>query len=70
MLKAIRAGKGVEEAREAAVSVLSPRARLEYLNLVDARTFSRLQTLRAPAFLIGAARFGRTRLLDNLWIRQ
>jgi pantoate--beta-alanine ligase len=70
MLKEIKAGKSVEEAREAAAGVLSPRARLEYLNLVDARTFSRLQTLRAPAFLIGAARFGRTRLLDNLWIRQ
>jgi pantoate--beta-alanine ligase len=70
MLQEILAGKNVEEAREAATGVLSPRARLEYLNLVDARSFSRLQTLRAPAFLIGAARFGRTRLLDNLWIRQ
>ncbi len=70
MLKEIRAGKSVEEARETASGVLSPRARLEYLNLVDARTFSRLQTLRVPAFLIGAARFGRTRLIDNLWIRQ
>jgi len=70
MLKEIRAGRSVEEAREAAVRVLSSQARLEYLNLVDAQTFSRLQTLRPPAFLIGAARFGRTRLLDNLWIRE
>ncbi len=69
MLKEIQAGKSVEEAREAAVRVLSPQARLEYLNLVDASSFSRLQTLRPPAFLVGAARFGRTRLLDNLWIR-
>jgi pantoate--beta-alanine ligase len=70
MLKEIQAGKSVEEAREAAVRVLSPQARLEYLNLVDASSFSRLQTLRPPAFLVGAARFGRTRLLDNLWIRK
>jgi pantoate--beta-alanine ligase len=70
MLKEIQAGKSVEEAREAAVRVLSSQARLEYLNLVDASSFSRLQTLRPPAFLVGAARFGRTRLLDNLWIRK
>jgi len=70
MLKEIRAGKSVDDARAAAAAVLSPLARLEYLNLVDADSFSRLQTLRPPAFLIGAARFGRTRLLDNLWIPQ
>jgi pantoate--beta-alanine ligase len=70
MLKEIRAGKSVDEARTAAAAVLSPLARLEYLNLVDADSFSRLQTLRPPAFLIGAARFGRTRLLDNLWMPQ
>jgi pantoate--beta-alanine ligase len=70
MLEEIRAGKSVDDARQTAAAVISPRARLEYLNLVDAKTFSRLQTLRAPAFLIGAARFGKTRLLDNLWIRQ
>ena len=70
MLKAIRAGKSVDEARTAAAAVLSPLARLEYLNLVDAQSFSRLQALRPPAFLIGAARFGRTRLLDNLWIPE
>ncbi len=69
MLREIQAGKSVEEAREIAVRTLSSQARLEYLNLVDAQSFSRLQSLRAPAFLIGAARFGRTRLLDNLWIR-
>ena len=69
MLKEIRAGKSIEEAREAATTILSSRARLEYLNLVDARSFSRLQTLKPPAFLIGAARFGRTRLIDNIWIR-
>ncbi len=70
MLKEIQAGKSVEEAREVAVGVLSPQARLEYLNLVDASSFSRLQTLRPPAFLVGAARFGRTRLIDNVWIRK
>lgn len=70
MLKEIQGGKSVEQAREIAVGVLSPQAKLEYMNLVDAQSFSNLKTLRAPAFLIGAARFGRTRLLDNLWIRS
>ena len=70
MLAEIRAGKSIDDARAAATAVLSPRAKLEYLNLVDAKTFSRLQALRPPAFLIAAARFGKTRLLDNLWIRQ
>ena len=70
MLEELRGGKSVDEARAAAVGVLSPRAKLEYLNLVDAKSFSRLTALRAPAFLVGAARFGKTRLIDNLWIRQ
>ena len=62
------ASKGA--AIEQAAQVLSPLARLDYLDLVSANTFEPLQTLRTPAFLIGAARFGRTRLIDNLWITQ
>ncbi len=41
---------------------------LEYLDIVDADSFEPIATLRSPAFIIAAARFGRTRLLDNLWI--
>ncbi|MDP9017759.1 MAG: pantoate--beta-alanine ligase [Candidatus Eremiobacteraeota bacterium] len=56
------------EAVAQAATVLSPAATLDYLDVVDADTFEPLEQLRAPAFIIGAARFGRTRLLDNLWI--
>ncbi len=70
MLKELRSGKSVEQARERAIRALSPQARLEYLDVVDERTFRRLEALRAPAFVIGAAQVGRTRLLDNLWIRM
>lgn len=49
-------------------AVLSPHAQLDYFDVVDADTFEPLETLRPPAFAIGAARFGTTRLLDNLWL--
>jgi pantothenate synthetase len=41
---------------------------MDYFDVVDADTFEALEILRPPAFVIGAARFGSTRLLDNLWI--
>jgi pantoate--beta-alanine ligase len=47
---------------------LDPIAELDYLDVVDANTFAPIDTLVPPAFVIGAARFGTTRLLDNLWI--
>jgi len=36
--------------------------------VVDANSFNPIESLSPPAFVIGAARFGTTRLLDNLWI--
>jgi pantoate--beta-alanine ligase len=48
--------------------VLSPSAQLDYLELVDAQTFEPIAELRPPAFVIGAARFGKTRLIDNVWV--
>ncbi len=51
-----------------AKTVLSASAQLDYLDVVDAESFEPLEEMRAPAFIIGAARFGKTRLLDNLWI--
>lgn len=69
MLSELRAGKSVVEARERALRTLSPLARLDYLDAVDAVTFAPLEHLRVPAFVIGAAAFGRTRLIDNLWVR-
>jgi len=53
-----------------AKSILSPLAQLDYLDLVSANTFESLGGLQVPAFIIGAARFGKTRLLDNLWITK
>jgi pantothenate synthetase len=49
---------------------LNPASHLDYLDVVDADTFEPLEELRPPAFIVGAARFGSTRLLDNLWITR
>jgi pantoate--beta-alanine ligase len=68
MREALEQGLDKREAAAAAQAVLSPSAKLDYLDLVDARTFTPLERLRPPAFVIGAARFGTTRLIDNLWI--
>jgi pantoate--beta-alanine ligase len=73
-LRALRAAlaEGAPKARAiaAAESVLSPLARLDYLDVVDADTFEPIEELRPPAFVIGAARFGTTRLIDNVWVPQ
>ena len=61
-------GMSKPAAVEQATTILSQQAQLDYLDVVDADTFEPLQALRPPAFIIGAARFGTTRLLDNLWI--
>ncbi|MEO6914025.1 MAG: pantoate--beta-alanine ligase [Candidatus Baltobacteraceae bacterium] len=53
-----------------ASALLGSSGQLEYLDLVDADSFQPLERLQAPAFIIGAARFGATRLLDNIWIRS
>ena len=61
-------GMSKDAALAQAKSILSPLAQLDYLDIVSANSFEPLQTLRVPAFIVGAARFGKTRLLDNLWI--
>lgn len=63
-------GMPKETALQQATSILSPLAQLDYLDVVNADSFEPLSTLQVPAFVIGAARFGATRLLDNLWITQ
>ena len=68
MRDALRNGASKYDATEAADKILSPHALLDYFDVVDADTFEPIETLRPPAFVIGAARFGKTRLLDNLWI--
>ena len=69
MREALEAGASVDEARERGSEVLSSAAQLDYLDLVDEVHFAPLPALRKPAFLIGAASFGGTRLIDNLWLQ-
>jgi pantoate--beta-alanine ligase len=65
---AMASGRSKADAIAAGRTRLHPLAELDYLDVVDANTFMPLDTLSPPAFVIGAARFGSTRLLDNLWI--
>ncbi len=65
-LAQLRGGCDVMTARERGRRVLSPLAQWEYLDVVDVDTFAPQEFLRPPAFIIGAARFGTTRLIDNL----
>ena len=45
-----------------------PLATPDYFDVVDAETFEPIDRLNGSAFVIGAARFGRTRLIDNLYV--
>ena len=63
-------GMPKSEAVKQASGILNPAAQLDYLDVVDADTFEPIEDARPPAFIIGAARFGTTRLLDNLWIAK
>lgn len=66
--EALERGNSKRDAIAAGTAMLSSSAKLDYLDVVDATTFAPLERLRPPAFIIGAARFGPTRLIDNLWI--
>jgi len=70
MLADLREGKDARSARDRAWRLLDPIAVWDYLDLVDMNTFGPLQRLKTPAFVIGAARFGSTRLLDNLLVEE
>jgi pantoate--beta-alanine ligase len=65
---ALEEGRSKLDAIAAGRADLSASARLDYLDLVDAQEFAPLERLQLPAFIIGAARFGTTRLIDNLWL--
>jgi pantoate--beta-alanine ligase len=69
-LEALQRGTRKPDALAAGAAALSPGAKLDYLDVVDAATFEPIDHLHPPAFVIGAARFGTTRLIDNLWVRQ
>lgn len=68
MLADLRAGSDVVRARERARTLLAKPGTWDYLDAVEMDTFAPLEQLRAPAFVIGAARFGSTRLIDNLMV--
>jgi pantoate--beta-alanine ligase len=45
---------------------MAPLARIDYIELVDAETLQRLETVRSNSRLAAAVFFGRTRLIDNI----
>ncbi|HVN68745.1 MAG TPA: pantoate--beta-alanine ligase [Candidatus Binatia bacterium] len=67
---ALERGAEKREAIDEAAEPLRAVAEIDYIDVVDARDFAPLERLRPPAFVIGAARFGTTRLIDNLWIER
>lgn len=56
------------EAVTAARSALSPSATPDYFDVVDAESFEPVERPDGSAFIIGAARFGSIRLIDNLHV--
>ncbi len=68
MRDALERGRSREDANAVARATLTPRAVPDYFDVVSATTFEPLERLEAPAFVIGAAHFGTTRLIDNLYV--
>jgi len=68
MLGELHSGSDAVKARERALPLLQPPGTWDYLDVVEMDTFAPLEVLRPPAFVIGAARFGTTRLIDNLMV--
>ena len=56
------------EVREAALRILAaePQARVEYLEIVDARTMVPVEPIALPVRIAAAVWFGGTRLIDNV----
>lgn len=68
-------GTSFESARSEAMGKLSkeaPIAQVDYLDLVDSETFQKLASFegRDTGTVVLAARFGNTRLLDNILIKR
>ena len=68
--EALQRGTGKADAMAAAMAELRSATSVDYIDVVDAQTFAPIETIRPPAFVIGAAHFGATRLIDNLWISK
>jgi pantoate--beta-alanine ligase len=45
-----------------------PRAKVDYIEIVDAETFQPMTNVNRSAYVLLAAKFGETRLLDNLFV--
>ena len=45
-----------------------PRAQVDYVEIVDAEIFQAVANVSRPAYVLVAAKFGQTRLLDNLLV--
>ncbi|HXM92057.1 MAG TPA: pantoate--beta-alanine ligase, partial [Candidatus Dormibacteraeota bacterium] len=45
-----------------------PRAKLDYVEIVDSQTFEPLTHVNRKAHVLIAAKFGETRLLDNMLV--
>lgn len=67
---ALERGAAKDEAIAAGERELRAATSVDYLDVVDATSFAPLERLQPPAIVIGAARFGGTRLIDNLWIER
>lgn len=65
---ALSGGATKTQAVDRARAVLVPSAAPDYFDVVDALTFEPKERLEPNTFVIGAARFGSTRLLDNLYV--
>ncbi len=64
--EAMQRGMSKDDACAAARESFVADADIDYVDVVDADAFTPIQTLKPPYFVIGAARFGTTRLLDNI----
>lgn len=63
-------GASKAEAVVRARAALAGTAAPDYFDVVDASTFEPKDGLGGKTFVIGAARFGATRLLDNLYVER
>jgi pantoate--beta-alanine ligase len=66
----IAAGAGPAEAKEAGSQILreEPAIRVEYLEIVDARSMQRVNAIQGPVRVAAAVWIGETRLIDNISI--
>ncbi len=68
MREALARGASKAEANDIARATLSRLAMPDYFEVVDAESFEPIERPALPAFVIGAAHFGATRLIDNLYV--